>query len=274
LEETEAVYEAVLSAVRHGQPACLLTLVRASGSTPRAPGTKMLLRVDGSTIGTIGGGAQEAAALADARAALATGASRLAHYSMRGLDPGELGVCGGDVDVFLEVLKPNPTLLIAGAGHVAQPLAEMGHHLGFTTTVVDDRPELLSTERFPHADELVLTQFDELSQKVSIGPTTWVVIVTRGHMHDETALRQVLEANPAYVGMIGSRHKVQSVFKRLRDEGVTQARLASVHAPIGLDLGGQTPAEIALSIVAEIVKVRNGGTGRPLSERRLADATQ
>lgn len=267
MDENEAVYQAILEAIRGNQPACVLTVVEVRGSTPREAGTKMLLRADGSTVGTIGGGALEATALAEAKEALARGASRLATYSLLGQGEQDLGVCGGEVRVFIEVLRPKNTLLIAGAGHVAQQLAEMAHLLGFRTVVVDPRPEVACRERFPHADELVVAPFEQLLEKVSITPQTYVVIVTQGHQYDDLVLRQVVSTPAAYIGMIGSRKKVRTVFEHLLREGVPKERLAQVYAPVGLRTGGQTPAEIALSIMAEITLVQHGGTGEPLSWR-------
>jgi xanthine dehydrogenase accessory factor len=178
-----------------------------------------------------------------------------------------LGVCGGEARVFIEVLQLRSTLLIAGGGHVSQPLAELGHLLGFHTVVVDDRPEFAECTRFPHADELLAIPFDQLVQRVKVTPQTYAVIVTRGHQHDLLVLRQLVDTPAAYVGMIGSRKKVRTVFDHLLGEGVPAEKLARVHAPIGLRTGGQTPAEIALSILAEIVLVQHGGTGEPLSWR-------
>jgi xanthine dehydrogenase accessory factor len=267
MDENEAVYDAVLQAIRHNQPACLLTVIEARGSTPRETGAKMLLRGDGSTVGTIGGGAVEAAALERARAALSCGDSQLEQYSIRGESEDDLGACGGEVQVFIEVLRLKSTLLIAGAGHVAQPLAEMGHLLGFRTVVVDDRAELLTRERFPHVDELVATDFSRLADEVAVSSRTFVVIVTRGHVHDAVVLQQMLSTPAAYIGMIGSRRKVRTVFEDLLAKGASGDRLAEVHAPIGLRTGGQTPAEIALGIMDEIVLAQHGGTGEPLSWR-------
>jgi xanthine dehydrogenase accessory factor len=267
LDEKEAVYEAILQAIREGLPACVLTVIEVRGSTPREVGAKMLLRADGSTVGTIGGGALEAAAIADGKAALSTGASSVATYSIRGQDDTDLGVCGGEAHVFVEVLGLKPTLLVAGGGHVAQPLTEFAHLLGFRTVVVDDRADVATAERFPHVDQLIVTPFERLLEKVSVTPQSYVVIVTRGHEHDELVLRQILSTPAVYVGMIGSRVKVRTVFERLLAGGVPTEELLQVHAPVGLRIGGQTPAEIALSILAEIVLVRHGGSGEPLSWR-------
>jgi len=291
MQENEQVYEAILEAIRENQPACALTVIEVNGSTPRGVGAKMLLRADGSTVGTIGGGALEAAALADGRQALESGASRVTTYSLRAQDESgpsarggaapsarggaapsargsaALGVCGGEARVFIEVLQLRSTLLIAGGGHVSQPLAELGHVLGFRIVVVDDRPEFVERARFPHADELLAIAFDQLIQRVKITEQTYAVIVTRGHEYDHLVLRQLLDTRAAYIGMIGSRKKVRTVFDHLLAEGVPEGKLAQVYAPVGLRTGGRTPVEIALSILAEIVLVQNGGTGEPLSWR-------
>jgi xanthine dehydrogenase accessory factor len=267
VDENELVLSAALEAVREGHAACLLTLVESSGSTPREVGAKMLVRADGSTAGTVGGGAVEAAAIVDARAAMQSGRSRMVEYSLAGEGGQELGICGGKVRIFIEVLHLKPTLLIAGAGHVAQPLAKVGHLLGFRTIVTDDRVDLLSEERFPTADERLAVSFDRFLEQVHVGRDTFVVIVTRGHVYDTTVLRQILSTPVAYIGMIGSRRKVRQVFDGLIAEGASQARLREVFAPVGLRTGGQTPAEIAVSIMAEIVLVRHDGTGEPLSWR-------
>jgi len=267
VETSEAVYRAVLEAVQQNQPACVLTIVEVSGSTPRGVGAKMLLRADGTTVGSIGGGALEAAALNDAQEALNSGVSRVTEYSVRGQDDGALGICGGDARVFIEVIRVKRTLLIVGAGHVAQPLVEMGHMLGFRVVVMDDRAEFVSEERFPHADALVVAPFEHLLDEVTVTPQSYVVIVTRGHQHDRIVLRQVLSRPAAYIGMIGSRTKVRKTFDALLSDGVSEEELSQVHAPVGLRIGGQTPAEIALSIMAEIALVQSGGTGEPLSWR-------
>ena len=267
MDEKELVYQEVLGAIRSGDPACLLTLVEVRGSTPREVGAKMLLLADGSTVGTIGGGPMEAAALRDAKEALAANESRMSYYSLLGESSSDLGVCGGDARVFVEVLHPKPTLLIVGAGHVGQPLALFGERLGFRVVVADDRAEFANRERFPGADQLIVGPYEELSQRISPGPQTYVVIATRGHEFDEQVLQQFLDCQAAYIGMIGSKVKVRSVFDSLLAKGVAAEKLARVHAPIGLRIGGQTPAEIALSILAEIVAVQHGGDGEPMSRK-------
>lgn len=171
------------------------------------------------------------------------------------------------VELFVEVLARPPTLLIVGAGHIAQPLADMGARCGFRVVVVDDRPQFANRERFPTADELIVAPFDEALSRFPFDLDTYVVLVTRGHRHDVEALLHVIENPVAYVGMIGSRRRIRGVFRLLKAQGkLTDDQAAKVHAPIGLDIGAETPAEIAVAVMAEIILVRRGGTGRPLSD--------
>ncbi len=262
-------YATIAEALRAGERLCLATVVRTEGSTPRNPGAQMLVWDSGRTLGTVGGGSLEANVVRDAQAALAAGHSVLQEYSLRGEEPVALGVCGGRAQVFLHVLEPPETVLVVGAGHVAQPLAQMAALAGFRVLVVDDRAEFLSGERFPAA-ETRLVPFPELRSSVPLDRHTYVVIVTRSHEHDEEALQQLLDQPVAYLGVIGSRTKVRHMFQRLHQAGYGKEQLARVRAPIGLEIGAETPAEIAVSIVAELIQSRRGGSGRPLSEVQRA----
>ena len=263
----EEIFQAALSAVQAGQPACLATIVAAQGSTPRGPGAKMLIRPDGSTLGSVGGGAMENQVILDAQGALQRGQSELKRYSLYAQDAESLGLCGGQADVFLEVLRPQRELVIIGGGHVSLPLAQLGDLLGFRVTVVDDRPEFANAERFPNADLTVVAPPDALTDAVSIGENTCLVIATRAHQHDAQALEAALGTSACYIGMMGSKAKVKAIFDQLLARGVAASSLARVHAPIGLDIGSETPAEIALSIMAEILLALCGGSGRPLSQK-------
>lgn len=253
------LFRLVADAMERGQTLALAVLVRAEGSTPREVGTRMVVYPDGRTAGTIGGGAMEAEVIRQAVEAIAQGASRLVHYELRDPTSGDLGICGGEADVYIDVAISRPTLAIAGAGHVAMPVAEIGHMCGFRVVVLDDRPEMASAERFPHAAERIVGDIGETMQGLSITPNTYIVIVTRGHAHDETALRAVIDSAAAYVGMIGSRRKVRTIFDHLLADGVSKEQIQRVRAPIGLNIGAQTPAEIAVSILAEIVMLRQKG---------------
>ena len=171
-------------------------------------------------------------------------------------------------DVFIDVIVPQATLLLIGAGHVAVPLAEMARMLGFRIVVFDDRAEYANRDRFPQADEVLVDEFGAGLRKLDITQNTWVVIATRSHESDAAALRAVIGSPAAYIGLLGSRRKVSLIFKALREAGVGEEQLARVYAPVGLDLGADTPEEIAVSIMAEMIMVRQGGTGQSLSARR------
>jgi len=263
------VYEAVAEAMRRGESVALATIVQTRGSTPRQVGTKMLIRRDGTILGTVGGGALEVAIIEAALEALSEGKPRLVHYGLRAdQHEQDLGVCGGDLDVFIDVIVPQATLLLIGAGHVAVPLAEMARMLGFRIVVFDDRAEYANRDRFPQADEVLVDEFEAGLRTLDITQNTWVVIATRSHESDAAALRAVIGSPAAYIGLLGSRRKVSLIFKALREAGVGEEQLARVYAPVGLDLGADTPEEIAVSIMAEMVMVRQGGTGQSLSVRR------
>jgi xanthine dehydrogenase accessory factor len=250
-------YERMAAAVAAGEPAALATVVRVEGSAPREVGAKMVVHASGQTEGTVGGGKMEALVTQAAVAAIAAGEPRMVHYDLREIDAGDPGICGGTVDVYIDVAVPSPKLLLVGAGHVAMPVAEVAHMCGFRVVVVDDRADMASAERFSHAERLVADIAESL-REYPITPQTYVVIVTRGHMLDEEALREVIGRSAAYVGMIGSRRKVHTLFEHLRAAGIDEALIQGVHSPIGIDIGSQTPAEIAVSIVGEMIAVRRG----------------
>jgi xanthine dehydrogenase accessory factor len=167
----------------------------------------------------------------------------------------------------LEVVEATPVLLVVGAGHVGQALTRIGEYVGFSVAVLDDRPEFASRERLPGADHVLCGDPVENLRGFPIDANTYVVLVSRAHLLDEQALREVVTSNAAYVGMIGSRRRVTAVLRRLADDGFTRETLDRVRTPIGLDIGAETPEEIAVSIVAEIIQTRRGGTGRAMAER-------
>lgn len=245
-----SVLQALLNDLQQNNAVALATIVAVQGSAPAPVGAKMLVYPDGGTVGTVGGGALEEHIVADARTALAEGHSQVRHYSLT--EEGEDAVdtlCGGAVDVFIEAYSPRPTLLLIGGGHVGRPLAEMAPMVDFQVDVVDVDPERGSLAALEQA---------------TITEHTYVVIMTAEANADEEALRQVIDRPAAYIGMIGSRNKVATIFEHLRKDGVPEEALGRVHAPIGLNLGGRSPAEIALSVLAEMVMVRHNGDGRPL----------
>jgi xanthine dehydrogenase accessory factor len=270
--EFEEIMKTAIDALAKGETVALTTVVRVRGSAPRHSGAKMLVWRDGRTQGTIGGAALERRVIADAMDALKAGKPRYETYlfSTRPEDKQEsVGLCGGEVDIYIDIIKPDPTLMIIGAGHIAIPLARMGALLGMKIVVVDDRPDYASKERFPEADEIFLLQYDEQTEELSsieasIDPSTYVVVATWGY--DQPALAQILKKDPAYVALVASPVKARTIFEGLKNEGIPDEKLAAVRTPAGLDIGAETPAEIALSILAEIVAFSRSRTGRPLSE--------
>ena len=169
-------------------------------------------------------------------------------------------------EIFIEPFVPDPVLLIVGAGHIAAPLASLAHLINFSVSVTDDRASFANRERFPTAKQLLVGDIEATLKNYPITPRTHIVLVTRAHAHDVQGLRAIIDSPAAYIGMIGSQRRVWAVFKLLHEEGVPAEKLGRVRAPIGLDLGGSTPEEIALSIMAEIIKLRHGGSGIAMSE--------
>jgi xanthine dehydrogenase accessory factor len=247
-----------------------VTVVRSNGSTPQRAGAKMLVFPDGRTIGTIGGGCYENDAFWKAREALATGRSALLHYELNDDFAQENGlVCGGQMDVHIDPLEPTPRLFIMGAGHVGWHLGRLAIDAGFRLHVVDDREKFANTERFPGAEAVIAEPIPEWLHRNEIPASAYVVVVTRGHTHDLDAMRSLAARDLKYLGLIGSRAKVSRIFARLLEEGMPQECLTRVHAPIGLDIGAVTPAEIAISIMAELVAIRRGVDTGALAMKRL-----
>ena len=248
------LYAKVAELSRQGTSFVVATITEVSGSSPREVGTKMLVLRDGSTVETIGGGVLERRVVEDALACLASGVSRSERYELREQGDHALGaLCGGEATVFFEVHAPEKTLLIAGAGHVGQALCRFAALLDYRVVVLDPREDMVSADRFPQADQRICGDPARTAELVAIDENTHVVIVTHGHVHDQAALRSVIDSPAGSIGMIGSLNKVRTVFARLREEGVSAEALDRVHSPIGLDIGAQTPAELALCIMAEIV---------------------
>jgi xanthine dehydrogenase accessory factor len=253
------VLEAALAAETSGERAALVTVVATEGSTPQKAGARMLVFADGRIFGTIGGGCLEAEMTWRAREAIEGGRPKLVGYDLTPEQAGEDGlVCGGRMQVFIEPIEGVPVLCLFGAGHVAQPLARMAKACGFRVELADDRVKFANAERFPEADLIVVDGFAAAAERMSLGPRSYAVVVTRGHKGDADALQAVLGRNSRYVGLLGSRPKVVHIFTALEERGVSRESLARVHAPLGLEIGAQTPDEIAVSILAEMIAIRRG----------------
>ncbi len=246
-----------------------MTVVRAQGSTPQRAGAKMLVWPDGRTVGTIGGGCYENDAFWKAREAIASGKPSLLHYELNDDFAQENGlICGGRMDVHIDPLAPSPRLFIIGAGHVGHQLARVAADVGFRIHVVDDREKFASAERFPGA-EIVVEPIPDWLHRAELPAAAYVVVVTRGHQHDLEAMRALAARDLKYLGLIGSRAKVARIFDALLAEGMPPECLQRVHAPIGLDIGAVTPAEIAISILAELIAVTRGVDTSALAMKRL-----
>ncbi len=235
----------------------MCTVVHTSGSVPRHAAAKMLVGADGIIIcGTIGGGSVESRVAEQARQALADGQARLVKYHLANPAAGDPGVCGGEVDVFIDPLLSSPILVIFGAGHVGRALVHLAKWIGFRVVLTDDRAEQCSQAACPGADQYLPAAPHDAVSKLHIDASTYIALVMRGSPFDIEVLPLLLHTPAAYIGVIGSQRRWITTSQALRDGGVNEADLARVHAPIGLEIGAETPEEIALSIMAEIIKLR------------------
>ena len=247
---------AMLSAFGEKRSAATATVVSRSRGLPVRLGEKLLMLDGKLRDGSFSWDVLQQHVLADVPTVLAGAESQWRTYTFE----------EGQVGVFFDLVVPRPTLLVVGAGHVAMPIAEVGRLLDFEVVVIDDRPSFANAQRFPYADRIIVDDFTSALDTLEITPSTYVVLVTRAHTFDVHALRKIISKPAGYIGMIGSRRRVYAVFKLLRDEGVPLEDLMRVHAPIGLDIKTETPGEIAVSVGAELLKVRRGGGAASISE--------
>lgn len=246
-----------------GEPCTLCTVVRASGSVPRHAGSRMLVGPDGTLLaGTIGGGEMEKRVLSAAAQALRDGQPRLETFTLVNPREGDPGVCGGSVEVFVEPLASPPMLLVIGAGHVGRALVHLAKWAGFTVIVADDRADLCNAEQCPGADTYLAGDFAALLDENVLTKHTYAALVTRSYVQDVRVLPKLLAADLPYIGVMGSQRRWLSARRELEQNGAAEEALNRVHAPIGLELQAETPEEIAVSILAEIIAVRRGGDGR------------
>lgn len=225
---------------------------------------RLLIRGSGAIEGSIHP-ELDGSLIALARESLTEKRSRLRSLDVRNGSITQVPAQQGDLDAYFEVLARAPQLIVVGAGHIAVPLVAIAAILDFSVIVVDDRPEFANSERFPNAASILVGPYRETVRDLKVDEDTYAVLVTRGHVHDQACLEELIDTPVAYIGMIGSKRRVRTVVEHLREKGTSEGQLTRVWAPIGLDLGAQTPAEIALAIVAEIVRVRRGGTEGSLS---------
>lgn len=251
------IFEEIARIRFEGENAALATVIKVKGSTPRGEGSKMLIRSDGTILGSIGGGSLEAQVCQEAIGVIKEKRSKILHFDLTGKEIAQEGmICGGNMDVFLEPIVSQPTLYIFGAGHISLSISKIAQISGFKVVIVDDRQEFANPERFPEVDQIIAQDFEAAFPGLKINKSSYIVIVTRGHLQDQKVLEWAVKTEAKYIGMIGSRKKNEAVFSNLQSKGMPIELLDSVHAPIGLDINAETPEEIAVSIIAEIIKIR------------------
>ena len=255
----DSIYRAIVELEERNEAAAVCTIVRSRGSTPRHVTSKMLVRPDGSILGSIGGGEVENRVIAEARQAILDGRPRLLEYNMTDPQRGDPGICGGQVEIYVEPLQPKPTLVVIGAGHVGKAVAHLAHWLDFYVVVSDDRAEFCTPEAVPAGEAFLPVPMAELPANLKITPWTYLVLTTRGMNVDVDGLPALLDTPAAYIGLIGSKRRWESTRKKLLEQGMSEAKLGRVRSPIGLELHAETPEEIAVSILAEIIMLRKGG---------------
>lgn len=256
--EDRHVLEELLAAQAQREAVALAVIVRDEGSVPRHAGTKMLIYADGRTVGTIGGGEMESRVVAAAQEALADGRTRIVPYSL--VDPrrGDPGVCGGQVEIYVEPHLSPATLYVLGCGHVGQALVSLGRWVGYRVVAWDDRAELVTPERVPEADARLSGPLAEALAAQPVDAHTYLALVTRNVGLDRQLLPQLLDTPAPYIGVMGSRRRWEETKRQLLVDGVPADKLSRVTSPIGLELNAESPAEIAVSIMAQIIMNQRG----------------
>jgi len=251
------LYEEIVRLRKDGRRGAVATIVNVRGSIPSFKTAKMLVRDDGSILGTIGGGCVEAEVWQAAREVMESEKPRTLTFDLNQDPKYDTGlVCGGTLEIFVEPILPPAELFIFGAGHVAASLYKVARIAGFDVTIIDDREAYANRERFPEAQQVIAEDFDKAAAKLLPSESSSIVIVTRGHRDDMRMLRWAVQTPARYIGMIGSKRKTITIFKELQNEGLAAHLFDRVHAPVGLDIGAITPEEIAVSITAELIAAR------------------
>ena len=268
------VYEELVRLRNLGQKCAIATIVDVRGSIPSYESAKLLVREDGSMIGTIGGGCVEAEVWNAAREVIETEKPKHLNFNLGQDAAYDNGlICGGQLDVFVEPVLPLPHAFIFGAGHISKSLSKVANLAGFATVVIDNRESFANRERFPEAAAVHAEEYEEVFPKLAINETSYIIIVTRGHRDDMRVLKLALATPARYLAMIGSKRKVINVIRELEKEGLPRASFERIHAPMGLDIGAISPEEIAISVAAEMIAVRRKAASnwRSLSMSVFAD---
>lgn len=265
MSDDSTVIHALADAQKRGEPVALATVIHTQGSMPRHAGSKMLIRTDGTTIGTIGGGAMEARVIQTALSAIINNTPTLETYTLNNLNDGDAGICGGTAQIFIEPYNPPKTLIVIGGGHVGQAVAELGLWMGYRVYLSDDRPEFCNPTVVNNLTGYVVCNPQDIPQYVTIDAQTYIIAVTRGLPIDLSLIPVLLKTPTPYIGVIGSRRRWALTLKALREVyPLSDADLARLYAPIGLEIGAETPKEIAISILSEVVMHQRGGTGESM----------
>ena len=259
-----SIYQALAELEKNNESAALCTVTGSEGSTPRHVGSKMLVYPDGRFIGTVGGGDLEHRVLDEAWMSISDGQSRKLHYNMADPSRGDPGVCGGQVEVFVEPILPPPLLVVIGAGHVGKAVVHLAKWLGYHVAVNDDRVEFCTPESTPEADAYYPVTMDKLPEHIKIDKRTILILTTRGSAVDAAGLAPLLDSAAAYIGIIGSKRRWATTVKALKEKGISEDKIAKVHSPMGLELQAETPEEIAVSIMAEVMMIKDKGTGKSM----------
>jgi xanthine dehydrogenase accessory factor len=263
-----SIYKDIAELEARGEAAIFCMIVDTKGSTPRHEGSKMLVFPDGHIKGTVGGGEIENRVIAEALDALKDRKTKNLHYNLVSVEKGDPGICGGQVEVYVEPIIPKLTILVVGAGHVGRQVVHLAKWLDYRVVVSDDRAELCTPESMPEADEYVICPMADIPQRMPITPYTYIVVATRGSDVDIAGLPSILETDYAYLGVIGSQKRWLNTQKEINKKKDYSKKFVEVYSPIGIEIKGETPEEIALSIMAEILVVANKTSGVSMSRSR------
>ncbi|SDY87952.1 xanthine dehydrogenase accessory factor [Proteiniborus ethanoligenes] len=267
----QKVLEKITEQIKENKSVALATIINVEGSIPGKKGGMMAVFKDGTTFGTVGGGKVELLTINSAKACIESGESKLFSFGLND-EPGGIQMqCGGRVEVFIKVFIPEHRLIIVGGGHLGHSLYKLGKFLNFHTVIFDEREEYCCVERFPDADELYPGNIEEGLKNYNIDENCYIIIVTHGHKYDELALKAVLDRGAKYIGMVGSVKKTKHIMDVMRSLGIPKETLETVYSPVGIDLGGQSPQDIALGIMAEIILVKNNGRLEHTKNTRKVD---
>jgi xanthine dehydrogenase accessory factor len=251
------IYDEIVRLRKLGQKCALATIVQKRGSIPSFESAKLLVREDGSMMGTVGGGCVEAEVWNAAREVLDTEKPKNLSFSLGQEAAYDEGlICGGQVNIFVEPVVPQPHAFIFGGGHVSKSISKVATIAGFATVIVDDREAFANPDRFPEAEATYAEEYEAVFSKLAITSSSYIVIVTRGHRDDMRVLRWAVSTPARYISMIGSKRKTISVIHELEKEGLPREAFEKIFAPMGLAIGAESPEEIAISVVAEMIAVR------------------